>query len=1325
MGAQQIGLAAIWNNANFQQGQAAYMQGLLAATNATTKTSTSIGQTTSTMNPFSTVIASVAGALGITTQQLGAMTAGLGIAAIAVKALNTVFNAVKGAVSGFIDFMVKGSDSALMVASRVQQLNYIAQTLGQRMGYSGEQINGFVSEISDAGISLGVANQLVAQFARYNIDMAKSVDLARVAQDAATLANEGSSDALEGLLHGITTGNVRVLRTHGIMIASVEDAYKAYADQIGVNVDALNNEQRVMALTNAVIEEGGRISGAYAASMMTAGKQLGTLNSRILPDFKAAMGAPLQQAFFNVVLSINKVIGGVTKLITEGGALYPVMIKIGAIASLITEPLASLATWFEKSVDAANASATAIGEGADATSDSLGGMGEAAEDAGESFMTKLVDKISETVNKMFDWGIKIVTELARGLIQGASTAIIQAINFISRLLTSWFMPGSPPRVAPDIDQWGADTMHEYLAGFTETDFNVLRAIQAPLKSVLTTMGGLGAIAEEEIGTIWADLSGRIIQSMSKTGTVTADILADITAISGEFGDEIIDLIQKQSALADATKKVEDSERALEVARKRQTAAGQKANKAVLEYNQMLRSGASAEALANKMAEVNAAQEEQQIANADMVTAEERLDASEETLAVMREQAALTEEMLQTMLELTNAQIESAKAAEAAAEAGGAGGGELETPPTPTTGGGGFDPEGIVDNMRDAIDAMKEELRSNLGKAWAPVANLWNAKWSEIKLRWEVFLFRLAGAVANLRKMLQPYWDAIVAFWDENLQPIVDKIKSFFPADFGSKFLANLGKVAAIVGTVIAVVLVAIKIFMIIKTVIMAVGAVIGFLTNPIFLIIGAIALLVTAWQTNFLGIRDIAAKVWAWIKTAFANVVAFLTNLWTNLVTGVRNAFSFVANIVTNVMNRIRNIINTVLTAIRGWWERHGESVKTVVSTLWNAITTVFKTAIGIIVGIVMTIVNTIMVIWNAFKAIFGTAVAGTWEAIKTIFTNAFMAILGIVMIAWETIKTVFMNTFNAIKEIISQVWNSIKAIFEIAFEAIGVLFDFWAAIFQGKWSEAWEKVKEYIGLVWITIKGILETVWNSIVIIATTTWENIKTIIGGIVDGILVWLTTTWENIKVGVQTSFDNIKSIMENIWTAITERVTETWDNIKTFISDAIEAIRTAVNERIQAMRDNIVEHFNSIVNWILGLVGRFRNAGRAIIDGLKEGIISNVRGLVNTVENMIQDVLDAIDDLLHFGSPSKVTEYMFKMAMVGMEKGVERNAMLPQRAMTRAVTPMIGTAAKVPIMAGAMSRTLNVNMGGQVIQNGMSSAAFELTVRRIIRAELGAT
>lgn len=100
-----------------------------------------------------------------------------------------------------------------------------------------------------------------------------------------------------------------------------------------------------------------------------------------------------------------------------------------------------------------------------------------------------------------------------------------------------------------------------------------------------------------------------------------------------------------------------------------------------------------------------------------------------------------------------------------------------------------------------------------------------------------------------------------------LSPFVDKISEF--VENNPQLVGNIILIAGAVSGLVAGIGVLGMALPSIIAGFSAVGTVIAFLTGPIGLVIAGIALLGTAWATNFLGIRDITASAWEWIKTTF------------------------------------------------------------------------------------------------------------------------------------------------------------------------------------------------------------------------------------------------------------------------------------------------------------------------------------------------------------------------------------------------------------------------------------------------------------------------
>lgn len=312
MADEKIGLQAVFETQQFQQGLSQFMRGLDQAKAAT-------GQTATSLN------AGLGRAIKDVSVMSGALSVALG--GLAVVGFTALANAISSATSTLVEFTKEG----VLLQARVEQLALITQYMGQRAGYSATEIDKQTEAIRNLGIRTDVALQLQTQFVRYNLDLAKATDLARVAQNAATIANIDSSESLERLLHGITTLNVRVLRTAGIMIPSITDSFQQWADANNRTVDSMTNVEQQQALLNHVLQEGSRITGLYELSMQSVSKQLGSLTGREIPELKMALGAPLQNAFGEIIGAVRQLVQAFTAAISAGGALYPIMVKIGGV----------------------------------------------------------------------------------------------------------------------------------------------------------------------------------------------------------------------------------------------------------------------------------------------------------------------------------------------------------------------------------------------------------------------------------------------------------------------------------------------------------------------------------------------------------------------------------------------------------------------------------------------------------------------------------------------------------------------------------------------------------------------------------------------------------------------------------------------------------------------------------------------------------------------------------------------------------------------------------------------------------------------------------
>jgi hypothetical protein len=239
---------------------------------------------------------------------LGQTQSAVGSLSGAVGSLGTKFAGLAAAVGSTIGIgkaMGVLKDSIMLTAS-VNTLDKVIGVIGRNAKYTKPEMDSFVKGVMEMGITTKTAYQTVIRMAQAQQDLSKSTQLARVAQDAAVIGQVNSSEALERLLHGITTLQPEILRTIGITV-TFENEYKKWADANKRTIDSLSQEERQMIALNSVLEQGTKIRGTYEAAMGTVGKVISSM-SRFVEELQKRVGETFQPALKSVVDWITKVI---------------------------------------------------------------------------------------------------------------------------------------------------------------------------------------------------------------------------------------------------------------------------------------------------------------------------------------------------------------------------------------------------------------------------------------------------------------------------------------------------------------------------------------------------------------------------------------------------------------------------------------------------------------------------------------------------------------------------------------------------------------------------------------------------------------------------------------------------------------------------------------------------------------------------------------------------------------------------------------------------------------------------------------------------------
>jgi hypothetical protein len=190
--------------------------------------------------------------------------------------------------------LVKYATDAALMTARYNTMGATMTVVGNNAGYTRAQMDGFETSLRKTGIAMIESRETLTKMSSAHIDLAKSAELARVAQDAAVIGGINSTEAFGRMIQGIQSGEVEVLRNIGINV-NFEDSYKKLGKQIGKNAEDLTEYEKVQARTNAVLEKGKDIARTYEAAMGLAGKQI-TSMKRYMDDLKVKAGEVFQDA---------------------------------------------------------------------------------------------------------------------------------------------------------------------------------------------------------------------------------------------------------------------------------------------------------------------------------------------------------------------------------------------------------------------------------------------------------------------------------------------------------------------------------------------------------------------------------------------------------------------------------------------------------------------------------------------------------------------------------------------------------------------------------------------------------------------------------------------------------------------------------------------------------------------------------------------------------------------------------------------------------------------------------------------------------------------
>lgn len=239
--------------------------------------------------------------------------------------------------------------------------------------------------------------------------------------------------------------------------------------------------------------------------------------------------------------------------------------------------------------------------------------------------------------------------------------------------------------------------------------------------------------------------------------------------------------------------------------------------------------------------------------------------------------------------------------------------------------------GLFDNLKTALTDAQGWLDSNKAKI---------DEWAD----------RIGTVVANVTSLMMTTLPQAFA-WFRNLPPEIQQVA------IGLAALVTIGPPVAFAISMI--------------------GGALGFLIGPVGLVVAAAAALYIAWQHNFGGIRDVVAQILppliAWIETTVGGLID-----WWN-----------------ETLPLLEDAVKAVGGWIEGFWKGHGETIITLISSIWDAMNDIVELGGTVMGGLVRVTLKAISGDWHGAWNAMGDMLGNAWQSFQKIVFDGAAALAG------------------------------------------------------------------------------------------------------------------------------------------------------------------------------------------------------------------------------------------------------------------------------------------------------------------------------------------
>lgn len=367
-----------------------------------------------------------------------------------------------------------------------------------------------------------------------------------------------------------------------------------------------------------------------------------------------------------------------------------------------------------------------------------------------------------------------------------------------------------------------------------------------------------------------------------------------------------------------------------------------------------------------------------------------------------------------------------------------------------------------------------------------------------------------------------------------------------------------------------------------------VASALAMLLSPIGLIVVAVVALGAAWATNFGGIQDITAQMWAQVQPIFQGLydVLFLaqeplgdwSSWWEamaavvggNAATIIQDVTMMASDIGSAIASLIQGDMSAFSTAIDMLGKDFGLFVTdmstmgggvgttisaistafTQMQTAWTQVVAFFAPSIANLTMAFAGLPASMAPVLPALQGLLA-AVQNMWTAVQPLLLTIgqmFTAVFAVAGVASVNLFAgIIQNLGTIVTAVVNQMTLTINTIATI-FREVGVLIQ---AIAAGDWTTAWNSVKNIVMAVGTQIVGTL---------------DNLKTLATGIFSAIKTAIVGTLTSLGVDVAGALATLQAGWDSVWNSLSkaiEPVTTAIDGFKTKLDDFVKWVGSLGN------------------------------------------------------------------------------------------------------------------------------------------------------------------